>query len=387
MHALEWVLTGESGSFVLAAEGLPPWQRLVIPTLGGVVAGAVLALAPRFLHGRAPSDYMEAISTGDGKIPFRSTFLRCVSSLVSIGSGASIGREGSMIQLSALGASGFGRLLPKLTESDLRLCVACGAAAGFAAVYNAPLAGSLFVSEVILGSLAMAQLGPILLSAAVSAITMHHLLGAAPVYTLPDFKLTSLWELSLFVLLGLAAGVAGPFFTRGLSASRAFFKGTRWPLPLSLGIGGAIAGAISIVCPEVWGNGYSVTNQILGDAWLPRSLLLILVCKLVATAAVTGSGAVGGVFTPSLFVGAALGGLLGQGFQLVFPWTSDPSHYAAVGMAAFLGATTHAPFMAIVMIFELTSEYPVVLPATLASVLASIVSRRIYPRSIYAKAG
>ena len=315
MHALEWVLTGSSGSFVLAAEGLPPWQRLVIPCAGGVLAGAVLAMAPRFLHGRAASDYMEAISTGDGKIPFRTTFLRCVSSLFSIGSGASIGREGSMIQLSALGASGFGRLLPRLTEPDLRLCVACGAAAGFAAVYNAPLAGSLFVSEIILGSLAMAQLGPILLSAAVSAITMHHFLGAAPAYTLRDFRLNSFWELSLFILLGLAAGLLAPVFTKGLNASRALFTRLQWPLPFSLGMGGAIAGAISIGCPEVWGNGYSVTNQILGDAWLPRSLLLILICKLVATAAVTGSGAVGGVFTPSLFVGAALGGLLGQGFH------------------------------------------------------------------------
>jgi H+/Cl- antiporter ClcA len=385
MHGIEWVLTGTSGSFVQAALDLPWWKRLLLPALGGLIAGSILLLVPRFLHGRKSSDYLEAISAGDGKIPIRSTLIRCFSSLFSISSGGSIGREGSMIQLSALAASCTGRKLLK-DPSHLRLLVACGAAAGFASVYNAPLAGSLFVAEVVLGSLAMAQLGPILLSAVVADLIVHRYLGSAPLYHLPEFRLTSEWELFFYLGLGVLAGGFGPIFIRSLRGTEKLFHRLNLPLPLCLGLGGLIAGILSVYCPEVWGNGYSVTNTILVDGWILSPLLVILVCKLVATAAVSGSGAVGGVFTPTLFTGAALGSLLGQAIHLGFPLiSSDPSHYAAIGMGALLAATTHAPFMAILMIFELTLRYEIILPLTLACVLSSVIARRLYPHSIYDK--
>jgi len=385
MHGIEWLLTGHYGSFAQAAEDISWIKRLLLPALGGVAAGGILLWAPRFLHGGKSKDYLEVIVVGDGKIPVVATLLKCLSSLFSVSSGGSLGREGSMIQLSALAASCTGRCF-RQGIPNLRLLVACGASAGFASVYGAPLAGSLFVAEVALGSLAMAQLGPILFSAVVADIIVHHYLGSGPLYLLPDFRLTSDWELLFYLGLGLLAGCLGPLFILGLRQTEKIFHRLHLPLPLSLGLGGLIAGTLAVFCPEVWGNGYSVTNTILSDGWIFSPLLAILICKVAATAAVSGSGAVGGVFTPTIFSGAALGSLVGQQAQAFLPHaTSDPSHYAAIGMGAMLAATTHAPFMAILMIFEMTLRYEAVLPLTLACVVAAAISRHIHPHSIYEK--
>jgi CIC family chloride channel protein len=383
---VEWVFTGHMSGLVEAAESLAWWQRLVVPIAGGLLAGAILQFGLRLVRGRPTTDYMEAVAVGDGVIGVRTSLVKSASSLVTIGSGGSIGREGSMVQLAALLGSITGRLLPH-SESRMRLLVACGAAAGLAAAYNAPIAGALFVAEIVLGSISMESLGPMIVSSVVSSATVHNLLGYAPVFGIPPLRFVSAWETLFHLALGLVCGVAAPLFLFVLTEVERGFTRLQVPLYLKLGLGGAAVGALSVVRPEIWGNGYSVVTQIIHARLAWDVVAAILVVKVIATAATAGSGATGGVFTPTIFVGASLGFLLGSGVQAAFPGvTAGPDTYAVVGMGAFLAATTQAPVMSILMIFEMTLDYDIVLPLMLACVMAYYVARtHLHSESIYAR--
>jgi len=384
VSGLLWLLTREHLGLVDTARRLVWWQRLLLPCAGGLAAGAILQWGVRIAKGQSSGDYMEAIVLGDGVISSRQTLVKSVSSLLSIASGGSIGREGSMVQLSAMLASLMGRLA-RFSPPRLRLQVACGAAAGMSSAYNAPIAGALFVAEIVMGSIAMESFGPLIVSSVVASITIHQLLGYRPTYEVPPFAFPVGWQLVLYVLLGLIAGGLAPFFLRLLETSRSLFARLNLPVAVKLGFGGLIVGAVSVYTPEVWGNGYSVVNSILHGPWAWQALLQVLVFKVLATAATAGSGAVGGVFTPTLFVGAALGSLFAAALQAAVPGAElNASAYAAVGMGCFLAATTHAPFMAILMIFEMTLSYQIVLPLMLASVTAYYTARAGREDSIYA---
>lgn len=381
IRGLQMLVEGRSGSLVAMARALPWQARLAWPAIGGVIAGATLLLARR-LTTRASSDYMEAIAIGDGRIPVRFNLLRSVSSLISIVSGGSIGREGSMVQLAATAASVVGRVT-HFDPQRLRLLVACGAAAGITSAYNAPIAGALFVTEIVLGSFAMESFGPLIVASVVANITMRQLPGYAPPYQMPPFPETVGPEMVLFVALGIIAGLLSPLYLLLLDQSKKAFTKAAWPLPIRLGVGGIIVGVISVWVPDVWGNGFSVVNSMLHDPWTWRALAVLLVLKVVATAATTGSGAVGGIFTPTLFVGAAIGTLFGHGAEALAVGSATSFSYTIVGMGAFLAATTGAPLMAIMMIFEMTLSYDVMLPLMLSSVVAYFVARLVGDRSMY----
>jgi CIC family chloride channel protein len=383
IRALEWLATRHVGGLVEIAEILPWYLRIVFPAVGGVIAGLLLQLSRRWAYKGVSSDYMEAISIGDGRIPVRQALARSASSLFSVTSGGSIGREGSMVHLAAMCASLTGRIA-RFGPARLRLLVACGAAAGITSAYSAPIGGALFVSEIVLGSIAMESFGPLVVASVVANITMRELTGYAPPYQMPAFPSVFGPEVLFFVALGLLAGAAAPQFMRALQLAKAGFGRLALPLPLRLGLGGLIVGLISARVPEVWGNGYSVVNSLLHHDWLWSMVLLVLVSKILTTASTTGSGAIGGVFTPTLFVGASLGLLYGQGVHALWPQaTSMPFAYAIVGMGAFLAGATHAPLMAILMIFEMTLSYQVVLPLMLACVVAYFVARAVREESMY----
>jgi CIC family chloride channel protein len=382
ISGLQYLIVGHSGSLVDMATHLPWYIRFVTPAVGGLAAGCFLLLARRMAVKRALSDYMEAITIGDGKLPVRQNLLRSVSSLCTIATGGSIGREGSMIQLAALASSLVGRFA-HFDPPRLRLLVACGAAAGITSAYNAPIAGAFFVTEIVLGSIAMESFGPIVVASVIANITMREFAGYRPPYEMPAFPAISGVEVILFVGLGLLCGVAAPPFLRLLELSKRAFGKVALPLPLRLGLGGLAVGILSIWVPEVWGNGYSVVNSILHESWTWQMLLLVLVMKVAATAFTTGSGAVGGVFTPTLFVGAAVGCLYGLGVHGLWPHGSAPFAYAIVGMGAFLAAATSAPLMAILMIFEMTLSYQVVLPLMLSCVVAYFLARTFGETSMY----
>lgn len=383
LQGFSQVVLGKSGSLVAIARSLPWWARIMVPTVGGLLAGLLLVWARRMAVQKATSDYMEAIVLGDGRIPVGQTLVRSASSLLSIASGGSIGREGSMVQLAALSSSLLGQAL-RFPVERLRVLVACGAAAGLTAAYNAPIAGAFFVAEIVLGSIAMESLGPILVASVVANIAMRRLPGYQPVYEMPEFPVIDGPEVLLFALLGVLLGFAAAGFLRLLSGSRAYFARLPVALPWRLALGGLIVGLISVFMPQVWGNGFSVVNSVLHQPWPWTLLALVLVAKAVATLATAGSGAVGGVFTPALFFGCMIGALFGEAAQALWPGAvSAPFAYGIVGMGAFLAGAAQAPLMAILMIFEMTLSYQVMLPLMAASVISYFVVRSANAGSMY----
>lgn len=385
--AVHRIFTGSAGpGLVESFQHLPPLARLIIPAIGGLIAGAIIQFGTR-LHGRVTTtDYMEAVVLGDGKVSARRSLVKSLSALFTIASGGSIGREGPLVQLSSVVASLAGRL-QHWTAPRLRLLVGCGAAAGIASAYNAPIAGAVFVAEIVLGSMAMEIFGPLVFASVIATLTVRAFLGADPLYNIPGFRLNGNWEIIPYLLLGLVAGVTAPWFIRLLRTTESWVGRIAAPVSIKMCAGGLFVGALAMWQPQVCGNGYSAVSGILHGQWVWQTIALILAFKVLATTATFASGAVGGVFTPTLFVGAALGFLFGSGTQyLTGSAAVNPGAFALVGMGAFLAAATHAPIMAIVMMFELTLDYQIILPLMLACVIGYYTSVHIEKRSIYAEA-
>ncbi|MBI5425858.1 MAG: ClcB-like voltage-gated chloride channel protein [Opitutae bacterium] len=379
------LLTGSRAGIVESMRLLPWWAVLGVPTLGGLLTGAILRVGQKLLPGQSSTDYMEAISLGSGRLPVRASLTKIGAALFAIGSGASIGREGPLVQLAALLASLIGRWR-RLPPPRARLLIACGGAAGIASAYNAPIGGSFFIAEIILGTIAMENLGPLVVSAVAAALTLRTLTNAAQLYAVPAFHLGSLWEIGPYVLLGLLTGSLAPLFLRSLRRAEAFFVGLRLPLVLRLGLGGLLVGLVAMRIPEVCGNGYIVVVDILNGEIGWGMLILVLACKWLATAASFGSGAPGGVFTPSLFMGASGGFLFGTAVHALWPAAAgDPRAFGLVGMGAFLGAVCHAPLMAIIMLFEMTLTYDIVLPLMLCTVIAYYTAKGLGSHSLYSE--
>lgn len=383
LAGIETLLYGTGGGLVRAAESLAWWQRLVAPVVGGALAGLVLVLARRLPVRTPHGDYMEATVLGRGDLPVAQSLLRALSSACSVASGGAIGREGPMVQLAAL----TGSLVAgwrKLPVAKRRLLVACGAAAGLATAYGAPIAGALFIAEIVLQSLATETLAALLIASVTAHATVVAISGAEPLYRMPAIAPLATPVLLACGLLGLLAGLLAPLYLWLLDLAKKAFGAWKVALPWKLAAGGLVVGLISVRTPQVWGNGFSVVNSILQGGWPWQALLLILVLKLAAVAATTGSGAVGGIFTPTLFVGAASGGLFAIATAILSSHALPVPAGAAIGMGAFLAASTHAPLTSILMVFEMTENYSIVAPLMLACVLAYSVSRLLRPASIYA---
>jgi Chloride channel protein EriC len=379
------LLTGRSEGVVETMRLLPWWAVVGVPAAGGLLAGLTLALGKRIVRGQSSTDYMEAIVIGSGEIPVRTSLIKSAAALFSIGSGGSIGREGPMVQIAAVLASLIGRWR-KFSPPQLRLLVACGAASGIASAYNAPIAGSFFVAEIILGTIAMESLGPLVVSAVVAALTVRGLTDAQQLYDVPPFKLGSAWEMIPYIMLGLIAGTLAPWFLRSLRRAEKWFVATSVPPIARLVLGGIIVGDLAVFYPEVAGNGYSVVVGILNGhvPWL--ALIGIMMAKWLATAASFGSGAPGGVFTPSLFMGASAGYLFGTAVHSFWPTgAADPQAFALVGMGAFLSAASYAPVMAVIMLFEMTLSYDIILPLLLCSVIAYFTAKGLQGESLYSE--
>ncbi|MFM0089294.1 ClcB-like voltage-gated chloride channel protein [Paraburkholderia sediminicola] len=383
IDGIQTVIFGQFGDPAYLAGTISWYARLLVPSLGGVVAGIFLALASRAAPKVVHSEYMEAVTIGNGIIPTTHTILRAASSMCSIASGASIGREGPMVQLAALCASLLGRLRTTNPE-NLRTIVACGAAAGITAAYNAPVAGAFFVAEIVLGQIVAERMGPLIVASVVANITMRLFPGYRATYLPDHLTLPPVAELALFPVLGLGLGLAAPFYLAFLSAAKRYVGIFAMPAPVSLGMGGLCVGLISLWVPDTWGNGNAVVSALIAHPTPWTVVASILIFKIVATAASSASGAVGGIFTPTIFVGASLGALAASLCTTILPGFADShSLFVIVGMGAFLAATTHAPLMSILMILEMTLSYEVMLPLVIASVTAYAVSRLITPFAMY----
>ena len=382
-EAVVGLALGRVGDPGLLAEALGPLARVLTPALGGLAAGLVLHWGLQLAGPQGSTNLLEVVVAGDGRLPLRSCLIRGLSSLLSIGTGASIGKEGLITQVSAAFASKGGQLA-HWQPYRLRLLVACGAASGMAAAYNAPIAGAVFASQIVLGNFSMNLFAPLVFSSVVATVTARNFLGIDPLYRVPGFDFTQLSQLPWFLVLGVLAGALGAMLLKLIRRSEVAFRATGWPMFVQIAVAGFLVGAIALAFPQVCGNGSGVTNEILNQRYHMLPLLGILAAKLVATALCIGSGTVGGVFTPTLFLGAAVGSLLGE---LVHGagWVQElpVGAFALVGMGSLLAATTHSPLLAMIMSFEICLNYSLMPALMVACVIATLVARRLHPATVY----
>lgn len=364
---------------------LPWFARLALPAAGGGAAAAISLLAARSPGGHGVAVILESVALGRGRIRLPAVLLKSAASLVALCTGGSIGREGSIIQFGGGAGSVLGRWL-NLPARETRMLVAAGTGAGFAAAYNTPFAAVLFVVEIVTGVLGIDIVVPVAAATAVATTLTRLAIGGGPVYGQRAFALVTQEELGAHCALGVIAGVIGPAFLAALSGAEDLAR--RIPLPRIVrgALGGLVVGALAIWLPEVTGNGYEAIQLILDAKIVGAILGVLLVAKAAATIASVSSGSPGGVFTPSMFLGAALGGLIGGAVPHLLVArgsAAEAGGYALAGMAALIAATTHAPFMAATLGFELSGDYSLVLPLLAGTSIAALLSRRIRADSVY----
>jgi CIC family chloride channel protein len=373
---LQWLVTGHSGLLAQAAEALPHWHRVFTPAFGALAAMAVIWAAGRFARSGNFEEYVEAVRLNGGRIEFLPTLWRTISSAFSVATGAAIGREGSMIQFATATTSWLGERIA-LSHIPLPIQVACGAAAAVATVYQAPIAGVFFAAEIVIGRVTMQAIPLLLASALTGGVTGAWLLGDGPLFAIhmPCGSYYGKERLALFaLLLSVLLGLLGPVYYWFIHSLR---NTSRLPLPLLWG--GLLVGLLSLRSTLVWGNGDAAMLQIAQSSPAAWTLFSILLLRLCATTLCVGTGTVGGVFTPTIFAGGAIGYLAGHLLHM-----PEPALFTILSMGCLLAAVTHAPLMASFMAVELTGQWPLLPYLLLGSVIAWAVARTISPHSLYA---
>jgi chloride channel protein, CIC family len=369
--------------FVEAVAAAPPWRRILVPALAGVLVGIVALVSRKPLGGHGTARIIEAIWHRNRELSLGRALLRGGISIAAVGAGASLGREGALVQTGAAAGSFLATRL-RVSEPQARVLVACGAASGIAAAYDVPIGGALFGLEVLLGSFALELLGPIVVSCVVATAVARTLPVPHPTYVIPEYALLDPSELLLGLLLAPLLGLASAIYVRVMGwVEDRFDRLPRWTAPLLPVLGLAAVGVVALRYPQIPGNGFDTVHELLLGA-VPLELLLVLpIMKLLASALCAGTGVPGGLFTPSLFYGAAIGALAGELLARVAPGLAPPGALALVGMAGVLAGTTHAAVSSVLILFEMTGDYGVILPLMLCAAIAAATSRAIEPDSLY----
>lgn len=368
---------------IYSAMAPAPYLIFLLPALGGLLIGPLIHYFPKEAKGDGVPSAMETIALGGGIIKPRTVALRTVTAAITIGSGGSVGREAPIAQIGAAVGSMVGQLL-RVSGERMRNLVGCGAAGGIAAVFNAPMGGVFFALEVLLGDFS-AQTFPSIVIASVAAVSVSRaILGNVLIFEVPTFVLESLPQILFCVLLGAACGLIAQLFIRSLEVTEQKFSSSKIPIWLRAAIGGGMTGFIAIQFPQVLGTDDIALDQALRGT-LPWVLLLgIGFLKIVATSFSLGSGGSGGVLGPSLFIGGMIGALAGTAANALFPGISGTvGGYTLVGMAAFLAPMVGAPLTAILILFEMTGDYEIILPLLVAVISAMLVSGQISRFSLY----
>ena len=361
-----------------------PWHtRIIIPALGGLIVGPLVYFMAREAKGHGVPEVMEAVALKSGIIRKRVVFIKSLASAISIGTGGSVGREGPIVQIGSAIGSSVGQLL-KVSADRVRTLVGCGAAAGIAATFNAPIAGAMFALEIILGDFGIATFSPIVISSVVSTAVSRYFLGDFPAFTVPAYELKSAWELPIYVIFGFVCAIVAVVFTKTLYRSEDTFDSIKIPEYLKAPIGGLILGSVGILYPHILGVGYQAMDMALTQKLALQTMAILAVLKILATSITIGSGGSGGIFAPSLFIGSMAGGFFGAVVHHIFPEvTASPGAYSIVGMAAVVSGTTRGPLSAILIIFEMTGGYEIILPLMIACIISALASGRLLEESIY----
>jgi len=388
------------------------WLILLGPSVGGLITGVLIAWLKHEGVGPGVTAVIYAVQRKKGRLSLKIGLRKWLASTATIALGGSAGAEGPIVTIGAVVGSNLSKVLGTGTQHTGTL-LGCGAAAGLASVFNAPIAGIFFVMELILRDFSLKTFTPIVIAAVVSSATTQGLLGDAAIFDVGDnffheglqFSIT---QIPVYLVLGLVCGLLGAIFIKTLDYTERAFVATKLPIMARPFVGAIVLGIIGITAytlsgsqalPEFYGNGYPVINTLLDPTTyfantetgelqnaMPflSGLILLALVKLVATCVTVGSGGAGGLFAPSLLIGAASGGCIGFAVHYFgwFPETS-PAYFALVGMAAMVAATTHAPLTAILIVYEVTQSYEVILPLMFAAVVGTIVARLVSKDSVY----
>ena len=362
---------------------LPWYHRVLIPAIGGLIVGPLVYFFAREAKGHGVPEVMESVALKGGVIRKRVVVVKTLASAISISTGGSVGREGPIVQIGSAIGSTLGQIL-KVSADRMRTLVGCGAAAGIAATFNAPIAGSMFALEVILGDFGLATFSPIVISSVVATAVSRAYLGDTPAFIVPTYELVSAWELPMYLAMGIFCAAVGVLFTKTLYRVEDLFDDIKFPDCLKGIFGGLILGIGALAFPQILGVGYGAIDMALAQQMAWWLLLLLVPIKILATSITIGSGGSGGIFAPSLFLGAMAGGFFGFVVNQLFPnITASPGAYSIVGMGAVVSATTHGPLAAILILFEMTGTYKIILPLMLACIIATIASGQFSKESIY----
>ncbi len=362
-----------------------PWYvKILVPTIGGLIVGPIIYKFAPEAKGHGVPEVMQAILLKSGHIRPRVAFIKALASSITIGTGGSVGREGPIIQIGASIGSTIGQLF-KVRTQRLKTLVGCGAAAGIAAAFNAPVAGALFAIEIILMDFAVAQFTPIVISSVIATVISHQFEGNFPAFPVPAYHLESPYEIIFYFGLGILSGVVSWMFIKVLY----FFEDLwdekfKFPEYLKATVGGLMVGGIALLYPQIMGVGYDSITMALNSNVIWSLALVLIFVKILATSLTLGSGGSGGIFAPSLFMGAMLGAFFGYFVHQAFPnITADYGAYAIVAMGGLVAGTTRAPITAIIIVFEMTKDYSIILPLMIVCTLSMILSAKLSRESIY----
>ncbi len=359
-----------------------PASLVLLPAIGGLIAGPLIQRYAPEARGHGVPEVMTALALRGGRIRKRVAIIKVLASAMTIGFGGSAGREGPMVQIGAALGSSLGQLA-KLANRNIRTLVACGAAGGIAATFNAPIAGAMFAMEILMRRF-HADFMLVLLTSLSSAMVARHYLGNYPAFDITPYELVGMRELPLYFLLGLLIGLAAVGYVKLLYRTEAWFGAWQAPEWLKPAVGGLFVGLILRYFPQVYGPGFPAMGSALWVRFSFEMLLALFVMEMIANCATLGSGGSGGVFAPALYMGGMLGGAFGMLAHAIFPeWTAGSGAYAMVGMAACFAAAAKAPTTSILILFEMTNDYRIMLPL-MAAVAASVyISHQMLPHSIY----
>lgn len=353
---------------------------ILIPAFGGLLVGIITRVFKSNVH--SVGDVIKAISLHRVLSPVTAV-LKTITSAITLGTGGSAGREGPVIMIGASLGSAIGQLF-KFSQSRMSNAMACGAAGGIAATFNAPMGGAMFSAEVLLGKYGINTFSPLIISAVTATVVSRAYFGDEITIKAPDYTLNSLFELPLYALMGVFIAILSVIFIRFFFFTSDFFKKINIPDWLKPAIGGLLMGILAVFCRNIMGIGYGTIIEILNNQLTWYILILFVFLKMLATSLTLGSGGSGGHLVPSMFMGAAAGGFFGGIFHMIIPSVAgSPEAYALVGMGAMLAAVIRAPVTSILILFEVTQSYHIVLPVMISSIIANLISTRIEKDSIF----